>query len=431
MIRRTTPPSTWDAQRPPAWYPRALLLAVGVVFAAILAWRALSMLGTVTTIVVISWFLALAMEPLIAWLVRRGVRRTRATGIVMIVSIVVILGLLGLFGGLFVTQVVELVQSLPDFYTQLTEFADERFGLTLPTQVELLSRLGDNWQDLAPGVVGVGTSVLGGLFTTSAVLLVVYYMASAGPKFRAAICRYLAPHRQREVLRLWEVSQNKVADFINSRIVLAALSTFFTFVFLTVLGIPYSLPLAAFTGVVSQFVPTIGTYIGGALPVAVGLAQSPVKGLLVLAFIVAYQQIENLVFAPKVSARSLELNPAVSFLAVLAFGAVFGALGAFLALPVAATIQAVSNVYLRRHELIDSEMLREDGDARQDQGDAEGGADASSGADGDHPEEDEAPAREDARVVMPDAPAPLAPLPPATRPTDDGAHPTGGDAGQP
>ena len=84
-------------------------------------------------------------------------------------------------------------------------------------------------------------------------------------------------------------------------------------------------------------------------------------------FATAYQQIENLVFAPKVSARSLELNPAVSFLAVLAFGAVFGALGAFLALPVAATIQAVSNVYLRRHELIDSEMLREDGDARQDQ----------------------------------------------------------------
>ncbi|GAA3819965.1 AI-2E family transporter [Cellulomonas soli] len=364
MIRRTTPTSGWDARRPPAWLPQALLLCVLAVFAAILAWRALSMLGTVTTIVVISWFLALAMEPLIAWLVRRGVRRTRATGIVMIGSIVVILGLLGLFGGLFVTQLIELVQSLPTFYTQLTDFADTRFGLDLPTQVELLDTLGNNWQDLAPGIVGVGTSVLGGLFTTSAVLLVVYYMASAGPKFRAAICRYLAPHRQREVLRLWEVSQEKVADFINSRIVLAALSTVFTFIFLTVLGIPYALPLAAFTGVVSQFVPTIGTYIGGALPVVVALSVSPLKGLLVLAFIIAYQQLENLVFAPKVSARSLALNPAVSFLAVLAFGAVFGALGAFLALPVAATIQAVSNVYLRRHELVDSEMLREDRGAR-------------------------------------------------------------------
>ncbi|MGN8245315.1 AI-2E family transporter [Cellulomonas soli] len=371
MIRRTTPPTTWDTSRPPAWLPRALLYVVLATFAGILAWRALSMLTTVTTIVVISWFLALAMEPLIAWLVRRGVRRTRATGIVMIGSIVVILGLLGLFGGLFVTQLIELVQSLPRFYTQLTDLADTRFGLDLPTQVELLDRLGENWQDLAPGIVGVGTSVLGGLFTTTAVLLVVYYMASAGPKFRAAICRYLAPHRQREVLRLWEVSQEKVADFINSRIVLAALSTAFTFVFLTILGVPYALPLAAFTGVVSQFVPTIGTYIGGALPVVVALSVSPLKGLLVLAFIVGYQQVENLVFAPKVSARSLQLNPAVSFLAVLAFGAVFGALGAFLALPVAATIQAVSNVYLRRHELVDSEMLREDSTRAPEEGTAE------------------------------------------------------------
>ncbi|WP_448629234.1 AI-2E family transporter [Cellulomonas soli] len=360
---------------PPAWLPRALLYVVLAAFAGILAWRALAMLTTVTTIVVISWFLALAMEPLIAWLVRRGVRRTRATGIVMIGSIVVIGGLLGLFGGLFVTQLIQLVQSLPRFYTQPTSFADQRFGLDLPSKVELLDSLGKNWQDLAPGIVGVGTSVLGGLFTTTAVLLVVYYMASAGPKFRAAICRYLAPHRQREVLRLWEVSQEKVADFINSRIVLAALSTVATFIFLTVLRVPYALPLAAFTGVISQFVPTIGTYIGGALPVVVALTVSPFKGLLVLAFIVGYQQVENLVFAPKVSARSLQLNPAISFLAVLAFGAVFGALGAFLALPVAATIQAVSTVYLRRHELVDSEMLREDSARTPDDEPSQDGAD--------------------------------------------------------
>ena len=52
---------------------------------------------------------------------------------------------------------------------------------------------------------------------------------------------------------------------------------------------------------VSQFVPTIGTYIGGALPIAVALAVDPVKGLLTLAFIVGYQQVENLIFSPKVS----------------------------------------------------------------------------------------------------------------------------------
>ncbi|RHA37520.1 AI-2E family transporter, partial [Cellulomonas rhizosphaerae] len=197
-------------------------------------------------------------------------------------------------------------------------------------------------------------------FTASAVLLVVYYMGSQGPKFRAAVLRLFAPNRQVEVLRLWEVSQAKVADFITSRLVLAGLSTAFTFVFLTIVHVPYALPLAAFTGIVSQFIPTIGTYIGGALPVAVALTISPAKGLLVLLFIIAYQQVENLIFSPKVSAQSLELNPAVPFLGVIGFGALFGALGAFLALPVLATIQAISHTYIRRHDLVDSPLLQED-----------------------------------------------------------------------
>lgn len=337
------------------------------VFLGLATWRALSLLGNVIFIVVISWFLALAMEPPIRWLVARGLKRTRATGLVMIASLVGILAVIALFGGLFVTQVIELVQSLPEYYEQLVDWVTQRFPVEMPEADDLLAGLSENWQQLAPGLIGLGSTIVGGLFTASAVLLVVYYMASAGPKFRAAICRMLAPARQREVLRLWEVSQEKVADFINSRIVLAALSTFFTFIFLTVLGIPYALPLAAFTGVVSQFVPTIGTYIGGALPIAVALAVDPVKGLLTLAFILGYQQVENLIFSPKVSARSLEINPAISFLAVIAFGAVFGPIGAFLALPVAATIQAVSSTYIRRHDLVDDELLREDAQAMRRQ----------------------------------------------------------------
>lgn len=357
-----------DPRKPPAWLPRALVMGVVAVFAGVLAWNALSSLGHVLTIVFISWFVSLAMEPLIRWLVAHGIRRTRSTGIVMVGGIVVILGVAALFGGLFVAQLVELVQSLPDFYEQFQTWLDESFGIQVPEIDELLANLGDNWQSLAPGLIGVGSSIIGGLFTLTSVLLVVYYMASAGPKFRAAVLRLFAPRRQREVLRLWEVSQEKVADFINSRIVLAVLCTVFTWIFLLILGIPYSLPLAAFTGVVSQFVPTVGTYIGGALPVAVALAVDPIKGVAVLAFIIAYQQVENLIFAPKVSARSLELNPAVSFLAVIAFGAVFGPIGAFLALPVAATIQAVSSTYIRRHELVDSDLLQEDEQALRKQG---------------------------------------------------------------
>jgi predicted PurR-regulated permease PerM len=356
----TAAPTTRDPHRPPPWLPRALALAVVAAIVGMWVWRSLGLLTHVITIVVIAWFIALAMEPSIKWLVGHGIRRTRATGIVMSSSLLGAAAILVLFGGLFIDQLVELVSSLPEYYADLATWLKSSFEVEIPEADDVVAKIGTNWQDLAPGILGAGASVVSALFTSSAVLLVVYYMASQGPGFRAAVLRLFAPHRQVEVLRLWEVSQAKVADFITSRLVLAGLSTAFTFVFLTIVKVPYALPLAAFTGIVSQFIPTIGTYIGGALPIAVALTVSPTTGLLVLAFIVAYQQLENLIFAPKVSAQSLELNPAVSFLGVIGFGAVFGAMGAFLALPVLATIQAVSYTYVRRHELVDSPLLSED-----------------------------------------------------------------------
>ncbi len=347
-----------DDRRPPVWLPRALLMAVVAVFAGVLAWRALAQLGTVMTILVVAWFLSLAMEPVVRWLARRGLRRGLATGLVMVCGIAATAAVLALFGQLFVVQLVELFENVPALYAQLTEFLDESLGYTLPTSDRVLSQVVDSWgSDVAQGVIGVGGTIIGALFIMAAVLLVAFYMVAQGPAFRSAICRLLAPHRQREVLRIWEVSQEQVSNFIVSRIVLAAIATVVTFAYLTIVRVPYALPLAAFTGLVSQFVPTVGTYIGGALPVAVALSVGPLTAVGVVIFIIAYQQVENLVLAPRIAAQTMALNPAVAFLAVVAFGAVFGAVGAFLSLPIAATIKAVSGTYLRRHELVDSELL--------------------------------------------------------------------------
>jgi len=334
------------------------------VFAGVLVWRALTQLGTVITIIVVAWFLSLAMEPVVRWLARRGMRRGVATGLVMFGGLVGTAAILAVFGQLFVVQLIDLFEDVPALYAELTEFLDRTFGYALPTSDRLLSQLVDSWgSDVAQGVIGVGGTIIGALFILAAVLLVAFYMVAQGPAFRAAICRLLAPDRQREVLRIWEVSQEQVSNFLISRIVLAGIATLVTFGYLTVAKVPYALPLAAFTGIVSQFVPTVGTYIGGALPVAVALSVSPLTGVGVLIFIVAYQQVENLLLAPRIAAQTMSLNAAVAFLAVVAFGAVFGALGAFLSLPVVATIKAVSGTYLRRHELVDSALLDDGSDS--------------------------------------------------------------------
>lgn len=354
-------PLQHDSRRPPRWLGRGLVMVVVAVFVAMFLWYALGALAGLGVDVLVAFFLALALEPMVLWLVRHGWRRQVAALVTLFGSVVVAVGLVALFGNLFVQQLVELFSALPGLYADLQDWLASSLGVTVPGTDELVREIVDRWgDDVASGVFLVGTTLVSALFAITTVLLVAYYLLAAGPRFRAAICAWLTPDRQGEVLHLWEVTQRKVSDFISSRIVLAMLSNAFTFVFLTILGTPYAIPLALFTGIVSQFVPTIGTYIGGALPVVVALsAQGVPQAVAVLVFVVAYQQLENFVFSPKVSAHALEMNPAVSFLVVLGSGAVFGPIGAFLGLPVAATVQAVASTYLQRHEIIDSDLLHD------------------------------------------------------------------------
>lgn len=349
------------ANRPPRWLWRALALVVVFVFLGIGAWNAMSSLSGLLVNLVIAFFISLALEPIVLWMVRRNVKRGLAAFIALFGGIIAVIGIFGLFGNLFIGQLIQLVRTLPDLWTNITTWVTDRWDVQIPDTDALLNEVLNAWgTDVASGAIRAGTSVVGVLFAALTIGLVTYYLLAAGPKFRAEICRYLTPNRQTEMLRMWEITQTKVSDFINSRVVLAGICTLATGVFLMAIGTPYALPLALFTGLTGQFVPTIGTYIGGALPVVVALTnpdQGPGYAVGVLAFIIGYQQVENLWLSPKISADALEMNPAVSFISVLAFGSVFGALGAFLALPVAATIQAIINTYVRRHELIESALL--------------------------------------------------------------------------
>ncbi|GAA1856695.1 hypothetical protein GCM10009751_12430 [Myceligenerans crystallogenes] len=353
------PPGSPASRHPPRWLPRALAMGVVAVFAGIFTWNALGQLKSLWIALLIAFFLSLALEPPTIWLVKRRWPRAAAAATTLFGSLLVLGGVAALFGNLFVKQLTELASSLPEYYETLRDYAGDSFGILLPTSKALVDDgLAAFGGDVASGAIGVLGDVLSGAFWTITILLVAFYLLAAGPRFRRAVCRWVPPHLQDDVLYLWGVVQRKVSDYLDTRLVLAIISTVVTYVFLLILGTPSAIPLAVFVGIVSQFVPTIGAYLGGALPTMVALtSQGPGQAVAVLIFVIAYQQLENLVIAPKLSERALEMNAAVSLLAVLAFGAVFGALGAFLALPVAATIQAMAQTYLQRHDLIESAMF--------------------------------------------------------------------------
>ncbi len=103
----------------------------------------------------------------------------------------------------------------------------------------------------------------------------------------------------------------------------------------------------------SQFIPAIGTYLAGAVPVLIALTVSPATALWILLFILAYQQLENYLLQPRITARTLDMHPAVAFGLILAYAAVAGPVGVLLGVPLGASLQAFAGAYVRRYDVED------------------------------------------------------------------------------
>ena len=349
-------------ERMPRWVPRAILLgAVAFVGVGIVDWLFLR-LRDLLVMLVVALFLSFALEPAVNRLSARGLRRGLATGLVFGACALCGVVFVGAVGTLVVTEVSEFVEEAPDYLQDLEDRVNDTLGTEFESDelADELTRadgpLEDLASDLANNALTVGQAAVNTLFKGLTILLFTYYLVAEGPQFRRAICSFLPPNRQRTVLRTWEIAIEKTGGYIYSRALLAALSAVATAVFLEVMGVPYALALGLWVGLLSQFVPVVGTYIAGALPVLVALIDDPVEGLWVLGFIVVYQQVENYLFAPRVTARTMELHPAVAFGTVIAGAGLLGAVGAVLALPVAAMLQAVGSTFLERHEVVDSHM---------------------------------------------------------------------------
>lgn len=354
------PANSRDAM--PRWVPRAIMLFfAGVVALAVARW----LLGEVKDLLItilIALFVSFAMEPAVNWLAARGWKRGWATGLVFVVFVVFSLLFLGALGKVVADEVVNLVDSAPGYLTDAEEWLNETFDLELSGD-DLRDQLTDadgpvrSFATQAAGnALGISASVLGIVFQFFTVALFAFYFVADGPRFRRVVCSFLRPDRQRQVLETWEIAIEKTGGYIYSRALLALLSGVAHWIAFEIIGVPYAIALAVFVGLVSQFVPVVGTYLAAALPAFIALVGSPLDAVLVVAFATFYQQIENYVFAPRISARTMDLHPAVAFGSVLAGIGILGGIGALLALPFSAVVQALGSTYIERHPVIESDM---------------------------------------------------------------------------
>ena len=337
---------------------RAGLVVLGLVVVYLTGAFILEDAGALIFQLVMALFASIAMEPAVSRL-SRYMRRGLAVGAVMAAVVVATVGFFAAFGNLLAEQVSSLALALPGAIRSLTHWADQTLGLTLdpvtvasnlnvsPAQVASIGA------EVAGGMLQFVANLLGGVFSMFTIGLFVFYFSADAPRLKRWVAKLLPPRNQKVFVVVWDLAVQKTGGYVAARIVLAGICGATTSLFLLLIGMDDWLALGLWTGVVSQFVPTIGTYIAIALPVVVGLTSSqPVDGLLALGFAVVYQQVENLTIEPRISADAVDMHPSVSFASVLLGAALFGVGGALVAVPVAALGLALVEIYSRTFELV-------------------------------------------------------------------------------
>jgi predicted PurR-regulated permease PerM len=336
---------------------RTSFIVLAVVAIALLLQFLLEDGGGVIFIVLMAWFASIAMEPAVGRLARY-MKRGLATATVMFSVIIFFVIFSAVFGNLLINQIAELIESLPAvldsalaWFNQRTnssyEIVDiwEQLNLTPEKSAEYASAV-------LQGVLGLLGSLALGFFGLFTIGLFTFYLSADAPRFRRYIRSLFAPRFQSLADQVWGVTAEKTGSYVAARVVLALINGSTTAIVFFAIGMPSWLALGIWTGLVSQFVPTIGTYIAIALPVLIGLLSgNPWVGVIALLWGILYQQIENLTIEPRISARAVNVHPAVAFASVLLGAALFGVAGALLAVPIVAMASSIVELRQLRFEV--------------------------------------------------------------------------------
>ncbi|GAA1030595.1 AI-2E family transporter [Virgisporangium ochraceum] len=327
-----------------AWAWRIILF----IAAGYLLLRLLGGLRVVVIPVVVALLLAALFEPAAAWLRRRGVNRSLAAGMVLISGLLVVGGGLGLIAQTFVSQFDDLAAQVGDGVDEVrTWLAQGPLHLSQQQLDDGLERLQksvtDNQGALTSGAVSTATTlgeVLAGFFV---VLFTLFFFLRDGGQIWRFLCRLLPGPAQVPMARAGHYSWHTLVSYVRATVLVAFVDAVGIGIGLAALGVPLALPLAALV-FLGAFIPVVGATVSGAVAVLVALVTvGPVKALILLAVVVAVQQLEGHVLQPLIMGRAVALHPLAVILAIATGVVTAGIVGGLVAVP----LLAVANTAIR------------------------------------------------------------------------------------
>ena len=334
----------------------AILITLGLLWAAARIWSLL-------WIMIIAAFFTLALLPAVNWLHdRKSWSRGAALGAIYLAGFVLMGGLIALLIPALGTLADEVGENSTEWVGTASEWAKENLNIDLvdvsgsEDALEGVSDVLSRWSgDVFGTVTGIASAGADFIFSLMTMATFTFYFTAGEPRIRQATLRRFRPETQLRLGWTWDQAIKQTGGYFYSRTLLMLINGTGFFLVMVLVGLPASLaaPLGLFAGFVSVFIPVIGTYIGAAVPIlvtlaAVGLAEA----LIVLAYTLVYQLIENTWLGPKLSSNTMSLSGGVSFFAALAGGSIAGPIGAFMALPMAALITSVISNYAESYDVV-------------------------------------------------------------------------------
>ncbi len=332
----------WSALARP--YAAGFFLTLGGLTAILLA-LALSNLSTVLIYIAIALFIALALDPLVRLLVRRGLSRAWSIVIVFGGLAVILAGALWLLIPPVVRQIEQFVGDIPTFVNDLIDseavrWVETNFGDSLGDVLKEVQGFVTNPANIAAiggGLLQVGINI--GTFISGAIIVLVlslYFLASL-PKMKNSLVR-LTPARSREtVADMTGQITDSVGGYLAGMVVLALCNAVFAFIVLTILQQPFAALLAALAFGIT-LIPLVGSVLFWATATVFTLIVSPSAGLIFAIVYLVYMQIEAYILTPRVMNRTISVPGALVVIGALVGGTLLGLLGALVAIPVTASV---------------------------------------------------------------------------------------------
>lgn len=304
-------------------------LAIGRIVTVILiiffVWKTLNML----VLILISVMLATALHPI--------VKKLNAHMPLLPSTLLVILLLLVPFVILGATLIPSFIREFPGLLKTLSNIVNE--SPLLPPSIRNVDF--SQYAQNAGSYLLKSTAVITGIVTSILTLLILTFYLIFDSKRLNALLLSLFPKNKQLKISLLLTELGKVnGQYIRGNLLISLICGSILFIGLTILQVPFAAPLAIFAAIM-DLLPLIGSTIGMIPAVIIGLAISPLTALLIIALYIIYQQVESAILAPTIYNKALDLSPALGFLAVIIGSSLFGIIGAFLALPIAASLPAI------------------------------------------------------------------------------------------